>query len=128
MKVFRHRQAMLLLALFSLTLLVTGCGDGDGDSKGAAPKDISGVWHGTWTSQEGTAHITVTTEQSGKDVAGSFSIEAEGRVVETGTFSGTYENGVLLIAGPEGDSVHFQGNTAWAQFADGSAMTIERVS
>ena len=128
MKVFRHREVMSLLALFSLTLLVTGCGDGDGDSKAAAPQNISGVWKGTWTSQEGTGHITVTTQQSGKDVAGSFSVEAEGRVVESGTFSGTYENGVLLIAGPEGDTVHFQGNTAWAQFADGFSMTIERVS
>jgi len=128
MKVFGSRELMSLLALFSLTLLVTGCGDGDGDSKGAAPQNISGVWKGTWTSQEGTGLITVTTQQSGKDVAGSFSVEAEGRVVESGTFSGTYENGVLLIAGPEGDSVHFQGNTAWAQFADGSSMTIERVS
>ena len=129
MKVFRRREVILLLAVFALSLITFGCGGGDGDSKGAAPTNISGVWEGPFTSETGEpGRITVMMEQTGKNIAGTFSIEAGGRVWESGTFSGTYENGVLVIADPERNTVHFQGNAASAVFADGSSFTVQKVS
>lgn len=124
MKVFRDRRgALLLIILFAFGLLAVGCGDGD---DGGAPKNISGTWEGTWTGPEGTGDMTITMQQTGKSVAGSFSVMLQGQVVESGTFSGTYENGVLVIANPDRDTVHFVGNTASAQFADGSSFTAQR--
>ena len=126
----------LILIAFVLTFVAVGCGDDDGK---AAPADISGVWQGPYTTPQEAGTLTLSIQQQGSSVTGTYQAVyagAEGEGVSDGTVSGTYANGVatITLSGEGGGitaTVSFSGNTAsgTATMEDGElTFTLQKQS